>query len=305
MNSDRNPLAFSRSVPVRRIEWRIGKFGTADFFDLNPVGSDSHLQFMNWTIDNNGGYDYAADTRGYTWGAVVEYREPSWTVRFGELLMPTVANGIDMDWNLARSRAENLEVEWRLATWQRATTLRVLSYVNHANMGDYREAIQRFAGGSDAVPTIENTREQGRIKYGFGLNADRQMTDRLRAYARWGWNEPHHESFAYTEVHNSLAFGADYQGSRWHRPLDRAGAAFVTNGLSDDHARYLSLGGSGFLLGDGALTYRRENIAEFYYTAHAWRGVFGSADVQRIVDPGYNRDRGPVSVFSLRLHFDF
>src|SRR5262249_47830544 len=183
-----NPLAFSRSVPVRRIEWRIGKCGTADFFDLNAVGSDSHLQFMNWTIDNNGAYDYAADTRGYTWGAIVEYREPSWTVHFGEMLMPKVANGIDMDWNITRARADNFEFEWHPAAWRRPTTLRVLSFVNHANMGDYREAVRRFEDGTDAVPTIENTREQGRIKYGVGLNADRQVTDSLHAYSRWGWN---------------------------------------------------------------------------------------------------------------------
>jgi len=105
-------------------------------------------------------------------------------------------------------------------------------------------------------------------------------------------------------VHNTVAFGADYAGSRWHRPLDKAGAAFVTNALSADHAGYLALGGSGFLLGDGGLTYGRENIAEFYYTSHLWRGVFASADVQRIAHPGYNRDRGPVNVFSVRLHLD-
>ena len=305
MNVDPNPLAFARSVPVRRIEWRVGKFGTADFFDLNAVGSDSHLQFLNWTVDNNGAYDYAADTRGYTWGAVVEYHDRLWAVRFGEMLMPKVANGIDMDWNISQSRAENVEVEWHPTILQRPTTVRALSYVNHADMGDYREAVQRFQSGIDPLPRIENTRQQGRIKYGFGLNADQQMTGSLRGYLRWGWNEPHHESFAYTEVHNSLAFGVDYAGAPWHRPLDKAGAAFVTNGLSDDHARYLALGGSGFLLGDGALTYGRENIAEFYYTAHVWRGVFGSVDFQRIVHPGYNEDRGPVNVFGLRMHVDF
>jgi len=302
---DPNPLAFSHFVPVRRIEWRVGKFGTADFFDLNAVGSDSHLQFMNWTVDNNGAYDYAADTRGYTWGAIIEYHEGAWALRFAEMLMPKVANGIDLDWNITRAHAENLELEWHPTIWRRPTTVRVLSYVNHADMGDYREAVQRFENGIDSVPTIEHTRQQGTIKYGFGLNAEQQITSELRGFARWGRNEPRHESFAYTEVHHSLAFGADYAGSRWHRPLDKAGGAFVTNGLSEDHARYLALGGSGFLLGDGALTYGRENIVEFYYTAHVWRGVSGSADFQRIVNPGYNQDRGPVTVFSGRLHVEF
>src|SRR5262249_48930086 len=154
-------------------------------------------------------------------GAVVAYHDETWAVRFGELLMPKVANGIDMDWDIARARAENLEFEWNPAVGQRPTTVRVLSYVNHANMGDYREAVHRLESGVDPVPIIENTREQGRIKYGFGLNGEQQVTARLRAFARWGWNEPHHESFAYTEAHDSLAFGGDYAGSRWGRPLDK------------------------------------------------------------------------------------
>ncbi|HYM23980.1 MAG TPA: carbohydrate porin [Vicinamibacterales bacterium] len=303
--ADAGPLSFARSVPVRRIEWRAGKFGTADFFDLNAAGSDSHLQFMNWTVDNNGAYDYAADTRGYTWGAIVEYHDRGWAVRFGEMLMPKVANGIDMDWDVARARAENLEIEWRPAVLGRPATIRALTYVNHANMGDYREAIQRFESGLERVPTIENTRQQGTVKYGFGLNADQQVTSRLRAFARAGWNEPHHESFAYTEVNNSFALGVDYSGDSWRRPQDRVAVAAASNGLSDDHARYLALGGEGFLLGDGALTYRREEILEAYYNARLWRGVFAAADIQRIANPGYNADRGPVSVFSLRLHVDF
>jgi hypothetical protein len=301
---DPGPLAFARSIPVRRIEWRAGKFGTADFFDVNGVAGDSHLQFMNWTVDNNGAYDYAADTRGYTWGAIVEYHDRRWAVRFGEMLMPKVANGIDLDWNIARARAENLELEWHPAL-RRPAIVRVLSYVNHADMGDYREAVQRFEAGVDPVPIVENTRRQGRIKYGVGVNAEQRIASALRGFVRWGWNEPHHESFAYTEVSSSLAAGADLAGSGWQRRLDKIGAALVTNGLSTDHARYLALGGSGFLLGDGALTYGRENIAELYYTAHVWRGVFASADFQRIVNPGYNQDRGPVDVFSLRVHVDF
>src|SRR5262245_31864757 len=98
------PLSPGRAVPPRRIEFRVGKFGTADVFDVNAVGSDSHLQFMNWTVDNNGAYDYAADTRGYTWGAVAEYHDTRWAIRFGEMLMPKVANGLVLDWNLRRAR---------------------------------------------------------------------------------------------------------------------------------------------------------------------------------------------------------
>src|SRR5262249_18002831 len=146
--------------------------GMADFFDINSVGSDSHLQFMNWTIDNNGAYDYAADTRGYTYGALVDFENRKWAVRFAEALMPKVANGINLDWNLARARGENLEFQFEPTLINgRNTTLRFLSYLNHANMGSYREAINAFLQGHDPVPDIEAHRQQGRKKYGFGFNA--------------------------------------------------------------------------------------------------------------------------------------
>jgi hypothetical protein len=49
-------LHLATSLPVRRIEFRIGKFGLPDFLDFNAWGTDSHLQFLNWTVDNNGAY---------------------------------------------------------------------------------------------------------------------------------------------------------------------------------------------------------------------------------------------------------
>ncbi len=173
----RNPLSLASSVPVRRLEFRLGKMSTVDFFDLNSVGSDSHLQFMNWAIVNNGAYDYAADTRGYTYGLVAEYYAPSWAARFGEMLMPTVANGITLDWNIARARGENFEVEHHME-WlpKRTTIVRALSFVNHANMGNYREAINGYLSGKDPVPDVTLYRKQGRMKYGFGLNAEQELT---------------------------------------------------------------------------------------------------------------------------------
>src|SRR5205085_6346928 len=159
------PDAFSLAahVPSRSIEIRVGKLGMADFFDVNAAGSDSHLQFTNWTVDNNGAYDYAADTRGYTYAAIAEYDTPRWSLRFGEALMPTVANGIDMDWNLSRARADNLELELRPAG---GLAIRLLGYANHANMGSYDEAISGFLAGRDRKPDVVAYRQPGRVKTG-------------------------------------------------------------------------------------------------------------------------------------------
>jgi hypothetical protein len=300
---DTTPTQFSLAahVPTRRIEIRAGKMGMADFFDVNAAGGDSHLQFTNWTVDNNGAYDYAADTRGYTYAAIVEYDTPTWSLRFGEALMPTVANGIDMDWNISRARAENLELELRPAG---GLTVRWLGYANHANMGSYDEAIQGFLTGHDPTPDVVAYRRPGRVKTGLGVNTEYTFPRFVRLFARAGWNEGHNESFAYTEVNNSVLGGGDLTGALWNRSQDRLGVAVVSNGLSLPHREYLALGGLGFLLGDGALRYGREGILETYYTAHAWRGLSASLGLQYIDHPGYNRDRGPVLVEMLRLHID-
>jgi high affinity Mn2+ porin len=299
--TDRRPWSFGTDVPAHRVEIRAGKMSLADFFDLNSVGSDSHLQFTNWTIDNNGAYDYAADTRGYTYAAMVEYDAPQWSVRAAEALMPTVANGIDLEWNIARARADNVELELRPAA---GLVVRVLGYRNHANMGRYEDAIRAFESGVDPAPDITAHREQGRVKWGAGLNAEYAISH-ARLFGRTGGNEGENESFAYTEVNNTIATGGDLDGALWRREHDRVGVALVSNGLSAAHQEYLRLGGLGFLLGDGTLTYGRETIVEAYYTTHVWRGVFASAQAHHIENPGDNRDRGPVTVAGLRLHLDF
>jgi len=236
----------------------------------------------------------------------VDYEDRNWGIRFGEALMPKVANGINLDWNVHRAHAENLEIQVQPSIWRaHKTTVRLLSYVNHANMGSYREAIDAFVEGRDPEPTIEAHRRQGRKKYGFLLNGEQQLTEFVQIYARAGWNEGRHESFAYTEVNQSVSFGGAILGNRWHRPLDKGGIAATINAISGDHRGFLQLGGKGFLLGDGTLNYSLEKIMETYYTAHLARGISASIDFQHISHPGYNRDRGPVFVPSLRLHLEF
>ncbi len=316
----RTPFSLATKVPVRRLDLRAGRMGLPDFLDLNQVGTDSHLQFLNWTVDNNGAYDYAADTRGYTYGVITEYDDRSWSARAALALMPTVANGITLDWNLRRARGENLEVEFRdtplkrllarLGQKDRAGAFRVLTYANYGDMGVYRDQnrlalLARAAGNPSATPDIAAHSPAVTVKYGVDLNTDQQITTDIRAFGRFGWNEGQHESFCYTEVDQTFQAGADMAGSRWNRTNDRFGVAAVTNAIKRDHQAYLALGGRGFLLGDGRLNYAREDILETYYTAHNWRGLFTSFDMQLIAHPGYSQDRGPVAVFAVRTHIDF
>jgi len=305
VENDRNYLSLFDELPRRRLEIRFGKFSMPDFFDINSVGSDTHFQFLNWTTDNNGAWDYAADTRGYTVGFVADYEERNWGFRFGEALMPKVANGIDLVWKPWQAHAENFEYELRHGLMPRKSgVVRLLAYTNYANMGVYREAITQFEEGLVPVPDITNHPWHITRKYGFGTNVEQSLTSNLTAFARFGWSNGKTESFAYTEVDQSLAVGLGARGAWWHRRQDRAGIAVVTNGICKDHQEYLRLGGLGFLLGDGNLTYGRENIFESYYTAHIWRGIYVAPGVQHINDPGYNRDRGPVTVPTFRVHLE-
>jgi high affinity Mn2+ porin len=311
IESSRTPFSLATEVPERRLEIYVGKMSLPDYLDINSIGSDSHLQFMNWTVDNNGAWDYAADTRGYTNAVVVEYDDKDWSARYALALMPTVANGIDLDWDLGRASGQNWEFELRkpllgnLLRPDRKGIIRILSYVNHAHMGLYRDANKAFLAGVGTRPVIQDSEKYGAVKYGFGLNAEQEITNSLRLFTRFGWNEGQHESFAYTEVDQTIEFGGDYSGRSWSRPNDKIGITFVTNAIKKDHQDYLKLGGLGFLLGDGKLNYAREDIVEGYYNLHAWRGVYYALDLQHIDHPGYNQDRGPVLVGSIRMHVDF
>jgi high affinity Mn2+ porin len=306
IESPRSYLSLFDELPRRRLEVRVGKFSLPDFLDLNSVGSDTHLQFTNWSVDNNGAWDYAADTRGYTVGVVLDYEDRNWGFRFVEALMPKVANGIDLVWRPWQVHAEDWEYELRRGLIpKKAGVVRALAYTNYANMGIYSEAVAEFKEGLVPVPDITHHPWHVTRKYGFGVNLEQNLTPSLTAFARWGWDNGKTESFAYTEIDSTIAEGIGANGAKWHRKQDRAGIAFVSNGIKKDHQIYLADGGLGFLLGDGRLNYGRENILESYYTAHLWRGIYVAPGVQYIVNPGYNRDRGPVVVPSFRAHVEF
>jgi hypothetical protein len=310
VENQRNAFSLFAELPRRRLEIRFGKFSMPDFFDVNSVGSDTHLQFINWTTDNNGAYDYAADTRGYTVGATADYEDRNWGFRFAEALMPKVANGIDLVWRPWQVHAENFEYELRHGIIpKKPGVIRLLAYTNYANMGIYRDAIVQFenhtAPTPESVPEITNHPWHITRKYGFGINLEQNLTHYLTAFARFGWDNGKTESFAYTEVDQTFAEGLGASGAWWHRKQDRAGLAFVSNAIKKDHQTYLADGGLGFLLGDGKLNYGRENILETYYTIHVWRGIYLAPGLQHINNPGYNRDRGPVLVPSFRAHIEF
>ncbi len=299
----RNPDQLPEIVSAHRVEITAGKFAASDLFDVNRYANSTRLQFMNWGLFQNTAWDFAADTRGYTNGVALGWVTPRWTLRVGSFQMPRQANGNKFDAALDRARGDNIEVS--LAVLPRDGVVRVLGYINHARMGDYDEALTRATQG--AAPDIVADDRPGRMKRGVGINLEQPIADSgdTGLFARWGWNDGHTESFAFTEVDGHLSGGVQFAGSHWGRREDRLGIAGVRHTITVPHQLYLARGGRGFLLGDGALSYGREQIIESYYRAQIGPYVEVSPDVQYVSDPGYNRDRGPAWVMSLRLNLRY
>jgi high affinity Mn2+ porin len=301
----RNPLGLATLIPSKRLEIHVGKTAVTDYFDLNAVGSDSHLQFLNYSIDNNAAYDFAGNSRGYTYGAVVELYHPGWAVRFGEMLESTDPSGTHTNWNISRGHSENYEFELqRSVIRRRSGTLRFLAFTNHADMASYPEAIAAYRSGIDLKPDLNAYIKPDRMNYGFGVNWQQDVNDSIRLFGRWGWNEGSMEAFQFAEADRTVALGGDLGGKKWHRRDDRIGLAVAVNGLSEPHRKYLELAGASYLLGDDGLNYSREKTVEAYYNFKLRRGIFLAFDVQHIRSPGYNSNRGPVWIFGVRLHLE-
>jgi len=303
--ADAGPLSTFSEMAKRRFEVRAGKFAIPDFFDTNSVGGDSHLQFLNWSVDQNGAFDFTADARGYTWGLMGEYQNPAWGLRSALALMPGPKNGGPLVWNLRQANTSETEFELHRGPVGKTGIVRLLGWVNHGNMGVYQYAIDQYLAGKTTAPDIDNHPRHVTAKYGFGVNVEQGLSASMTAYGRFGWNSGKTETWSFTEIDQTWAGGVTFLGHLWRRSNDRGGVAFASNGISSVHARYLALGGLGSVLGDGALNYGRENLVEGFYTVHLWRGVFTAADLQYIVSPGYNRDRGPILVPSSRIHVEF
>ncbi|MFY9551467.1 MAG: carbohydrate porin [Thermoanaerobaculia bacterium] len=288
--------------PVRRWTLTVGKFGMGDFFDGNAYSHDPRTQFLNWADWTAGAWDYAADTRGYTWGFVIERDDVAWAARFAATAQPKVANGLRFDTDLLHAYALSGEFERRYEVGGKKGAARLILFYNRANMGNYREAIAQ-AGG--LPPDVTATRRVGRSKWGFVVNLEQAVGNAWGLFLRGSWSDGANEAWAYAEIERSLTVGGRWKGPLRSRPDDEAGVAFILDGLSNDHRDYLTAGGYGFMIGDGRLSYGLETIADLYYQAALVKYVWLAAGYQFIARPAYNRDRGPVHVFGARLHVEF
>jgi len=298
VDDDQNQVAGALSS--RRVDLLVGKFCLTDFLDHNTYAGDARTQFNSWSLWANAAWDYPADTRGYTWGLIVQLVRDRWVLRLASAMEPTEANGMSLDDHVREAHGDALELEHRHTLGAREGSARLLVYENHADMGSYREALQ----ASPQVPDVTSTRLAGRTKLGVLFNVEQGLTDQVGFFFRAGWNAGKTESWAFTEVDRTLALGVSTNGAAWKRPHDNLGVGLAVNGLSEDHRAYLAAGGLGFMLGDGQLAYAPERLVDVY---HSWRvcsHTFLSGEIHHFVNPGSNADRGPVTVYGFRFHLE-
>ena len=293
------------TASARRWTLAVGNFSLLDYFDNNPYAKDPRTQFFNWAFMTHGAWDYAADSRGYTNAVMLEYRSPGWAVRLARSAVPEESNGLALDPDLRRRYGDQLEIEADLPVQLPAGALRAsaLWFRNQAVMGSYRDALAR--GGTPDVGAVR--REQ--TKTGWGLSLMAPLAEDAGVFLRASANDGNTETYAFTEIDQQLALGGQFRG----RGADRWGIAVAVHELSAGHRDYLAAGGQGFFLGDGRLNYAPERVFEAWYrwALPDWHTRAGKVESgltlgwQHITHPGYNQDRGPVQVYSLRWHSEF
>lgn len=319
-----NELTLAGRQDISRLTFTIGRFSPLDVFDYNTYAHDQHTQFMNWAMMGNLTWDYGQDTVGFTTGIAVELNQPKWALRYGVFQMPSVKNGFTGDDQylmypprgaygpFLRAWAMAAEFERRYSIDTHPGAIRFLSWLDNADFASYRVAtalLQANPPGPDVGQgsgvTIPPEARAFRYKYGFGLNWEQEVAKNVGMFSRLGWTDGHNETWTFSDPDWSASLGVSVKGEAWHRPGDTFGVAAIVSGASRDNQKFLEAGGTDMLDGDGALSYGPEKVLDTYYDSQIWKTIHAALDYQFVTNPTFNRARGPVSIFGMRLHSEF
>ncbi len=296
-------MQFGAATSANRLVFTVGKFSVTDLFDTNRYAHDPRGDFLNWTAIDAGTFDYAADAWGYTVGAAAEWYQDSWTLRAGVFDLSNVPNSIHLDPG-AHEFQWVAEVEKRANFDGKPGRLLITAYDSRARMGLLNSAVQ-LAAGTGGTVDISAVR-QYRSRVGASLNFEQEITSDVGVFARAGRSAGNVEVYEFTDIDRALSVGLSIAGTRWGRPGDTVGVAAMNNGISAARQNYLNAGGLGVLVGDGRLPHpAAERIIEAYYEAGVIAHMHVTFDFQRVQNPGYNSDRGPVLLIAMRLHAEF
>ncbi len=288
-----------------RLVGTAGKLSLIDIFDNNSFSHDPRTQFLNWALMTYGAFDFAADQRGYTIGAALEYYHDDWIFRAGRFEQPIDSNGLPLDSRIVAHHGDQVEIEHDHEIAGQPGKVRVLAFRNEARMGAFQDALDYWnVHGRAGVPDVGNVRKD-QSKVGFGVNIEQNITPDVGLFARASRNDGDTETYAFAEIERSISGGMVIKGTSWGRPGDALGLAYAQNGLSSYHREYLTHGGLGVFIGDGRINYQPEKIVEGYYSLGVTKGTWLSFDYQHIANPAYNGDRGPARILGARLHLEY
>jgi high affinity Mn2+ porin len=298
---DPDPMRFSGALPRERITITAGKVSVWDFFDDNRYAHDPRSQFLNWALVGAGAFDFAADARGFTNGLVLEWEDGTWGLRTGAFMVARRVNSLSLEPQFLKGWQWLAQVERSWEIGQRRGTVRLLGGLSRTRSATWAALTGAVLAGQEDTEGLRAFRTKGMA----ALNLEQEVNDSLGVFARLAWNDGRAQNWMFTEMDWSGSAGLALAGQSWGRPEDTVGFGFNAGGLSDAHRRFLAAGGIGFLTGDGRLRYAPEMILETYYDIRLAPGLNAAANLQLVVNPAYNADRGPVPIFGLRLHAAF
>jgi high affinity Mn2+ porin len=323
------PFTLPGQRDVSRVTITAGRLSVMDIFDNNTYNHDAHTQFMSWSSSMIT-WDFAADTIGYTTGIAFELNQPDWALRYGWFQLPGTPNGFTADdrifawpndqpgdgptsdgefWKQFGMILE-LERRWRIA--EHPGAIRLQAWVDHGYLASYSAATPLLLASPPSPNTpqgVEATIPAAafayRFKYGLGVNWEQEIAKNVGMFGRLGWQDGHVSAAAYTDADWTVQLGLSFKGAAWRRPGDTFGLASNLVGASSQQIAFLKAGGTGILNGDGNLSYAPEMSLETYYDFAFSKNFRLAFDYQFFANPAFNRDRGPVSVFQARLHWDY
>ncbi len=300
------PNQVAETVDVSRLTTTFGKLSVPDIFDNNTYAHDGRVGFLNWSINDGGAFDYAADQKGYTYGAALELNKKDWAARVGYFLLPDDPNTNNFDTRVFRRGQYLAEVQHGYTFLGSPGIFRLTGWESQCFCGSFAATLTNPGlidpltdGGTPDIAATRKTRSE----FGFIGNFEQAVTTDLGLFARLSYQSGQTEIEAWTDIDESLSFGGVLKGTAWGRPKDTVGLAGVVNGLSGNYQRFLGIGGLGINIGDGQLSYRPEQIIESYYSIGLGEAAALTFDYQFIANPADNDVRGPVSIGSVRLHF--
>jgi high affinity Mn2+ porin len=308
--SDREPVEgianqLGGSQSVDRWVFTVGKFGVTDIFDTNQYAHDPRSDFLNWAAVDGGAFDYAADAWGYTVGAAAERYVGTWTVRAGVFDLSNVPNSTRLEPGMDEFQID-AEVEKRYTLFGQAGRVLLTGFDSRGRMALLDETISLAQTTGENINTALVDARQYRSRMGSVLGLEQPITEAVGVFARISKAAGNVEPYDFTDIDRSVSVGTSIKGMLWHRPDDTVGLAVIDNAISAEREEYLNLGGLGLLIGDGQLPHPgAEQILETYYSAAMFSWAHISLDYQFVKNPGYNTDRGPVSIFAVRVHAQF